>query len=65
MHGLNFRQNCKIECKVIVMSDETMVGASDNGRKINVWSDNKYSNALHTAVSVAFSAPSSVQRKNG
>ena len=41
-----------------------MLGASDNGRKINVWSTNKYSNELHTAVSVAFSVPSSVHSKN-
>ena len=40
-----------------------MLGASDNGEKINVWSTNKYSNELHTAVSVAFSVPSSVQSK--
>ena len=37
-----------------------MFGASNNGRKINVWSTNKYSNELHTAVSVAFSVPSSL-----
>ena len=35
-----------------------------NGRKINVWSANKHPNKLHTAVSVAFSVPSSVQSKN-
>ena len=35
-----------------------------NGRKINVWSNNKYSNELHNAVSVAFSVNSSVQSKN-
>ena len=29
-------------------------GASDNGKKINVWSTNKFSNKLNTAVSVAF-----------
>ena len=34
------------------------------GEKIYVWSTNKYSNELHTAVSVAFSVPSSVQSKN-
>ena len=38
-----------------------MLDASDNGRKINVWSTNKYSNELHTSVSVAFSVPSSMQ----
>ena len=38
-----------------------MLGGSDNGRKINAWSTNKYSNKLHTAASVAFSVPSSVQ----
>ena len=36
----------------------------DNGRKINAWSTNKYSNELHTAVSEAFSVPSSVQSKS-
>ena len=41
-----------------------MLGTSDNGRKVNVWSANKHSNELHTAVSVAFSVPSSVQSKN-
>ena len=41
-----------------------MIGASDNVRKINVWSTNKYPNELHIAVSVAFSIPSSVQSKN-
>ena len=40
-----------------------MLGASDNGRKINAWSKNKYSNELHTAVLIAFSVPSSVQSK--
>ena len=35
----------------------------DNGRKINAWSTNKFSNELHTAVSVAFCVPSSVQNK--
>ena len=35
-----------------------------NGRKINVWSVNKHSNEFDTAVSVAFSVPSSVQSKN-
>ena len=40
-----------------------MLGASDNVRKINVWSTNKYSNELHTAVSVEFNIPSSVQSK--
>ena len=35
-----------------------------NGRKINFWSTNKYSNGLHTTVSVAFSVHSSVQSKN-
>ena len=34
------------------------------GRKINVWSINKYSDELHTAISVAFSVPSSVQSRN-
>ena len=33
------------------------------GRKINVSSTNKYSNELHTAVSLAFSVPSSMQSK--
>ena len=41
-----------------------MLGASDNWRKTKVWSTNKYSNESHTAVSVAFSVPSSVQSKN-
>ena len=40
-----------------------MLGASDNARKIDVWSTNKYSNELHAAVSVAFSVPSSVRSK--
>ena len=35
-----------------------------NLRQINVWSINKYSNDLHTAVSVAFSETSSVESKN-
>ena len=38
-----------------------MLGASDNGRKINAWSTDKNSNEFHTAVSVTFSVPSSVQ----
>ena len=37
-----------------------MLCTSDNGRKINVWSTNKQSNELHTAISVEFSVPSSV-----
>ena len=41
-----------------------MLSASDNGRKINVWSTNKYSNELHIGVSVAFSVSSSVQSNN-
>ena len=36
-----------------------------NGRKTNVWSTNKFSNEIHTAVSVAFSVASSVQSKMG
>ena len=28
---------------------------------MNVWSANKFSNEMHTAISVAFSVPSSVQ----
>ena len=40
-----------------------MLGASDNWGKINVWSTNKFSKELHTAVSIAFSVPSSVQSK--
>ena len=39
---------------------ETIFGASDKGRKINVWSTYKFSKGLHTAVSIAFS----VQNKN-
>ena len=35
-----------------------------NGRKINVWSTNKFSKELQTAVSVVFSVPSSVQSKS-
>ena len=46
---------------------EMMLGASDNVRKnqrcTNNWNTNKYSNELHTAVSAAFSVPSSVQSK--
>ena len=34
------------------------------GEKSTFWSANKHSNELHTAVSVAFSEPSSVQSKN-
>ena len=34
-----------------------------NGRKTNVWSNNKFSNEMHTAVSVAFGISSSVQIK--
>ena len=34
-----------------------------NGRKINFRSTNKFSNQLNTAVSVAFSVPSSVESK--
>ena len=42
-----------------------MLGASAwRERKINVWTTNNYSNELHTAVSVAFSVPSSVQSEN-
>ena len=41
-----------------------MLGARDNGTKNNAWTTNKYWNELHTAVSVAFSVPSSVQSKN-
>ena len=41
-----------------------MLGASDNERKINIWSTSKYSNELNTAVSIAFSILSSVQSKN-
>ena len=41
-----------------------MLGASDNGREINVWTTNENSNALHTAVSVEFSEPSLVLSKN-
>ena len=40
-----------------------MLGANDNGRKINVQRTNKFSNEFHTAVSVAFSVPSSLQSK--
>ena len=40
-----------------------MLGASDYGRKTNVWCINKFSNEMHTAVSIAFSVPSSVQSK--
>ena len=43
---------------------EMMLGASNIERKINIWSANKYLNELHTAVSVAFSVPPSVQNKN-
>ena len=35
-----------------------MLGVNDNERKTNVWTINKYSNELHTAVSVAISSPS-------
>ena len=34
-----------------------------NGRKNKVWSTNKFSNELHTTVSVALSVPSSMQIK--
>ena len=37
----------------------------DSGRKINVWSINKFSNELHIKVSVAFSVPSLMLSKNG
>ena len=40
-----------------------MLGASDDGRKINVFSPNKFSKELHAEVSVAFSGPSSVEIK--
>ena len=40
-----------------------MLGAGDSGRKINVWSTNKFSKELHTAVSAPYSVPSSVQNK--
>ena len=36
----------------------------DYGRKINIWSANKHSNELHTAILVALSVSSSVQSKN-
>ena len=49
--------------KVNVKSSETKLGANDYVRKINVWSANKHSNELHTAVSVAFSIPFSVHIK--
>ena len=35
------------------------------GETYNVWSTNKFTNELHTAVSVVYSVPSSVQSKNG
>ena len=35
----------------------------DDGRKTNVWSTNKFSKEMHTAVLVTFSPPSSVQSK--
>ena len=40
-----------------------MLGASDNGRKINIWSTNKFLNELHTAVSVVFSILFTAQSK--
>ena len=46
-----------------VRQSKSILGASDNGRKTNVWSTNKLSNELHAAVSVAFSVSSSVQSK--
>ena len=42
-----------------------MLGASDNGRKINIWSTNKYPNDLNTAVSVKFSVQSELCTEEG
>ena len=47
--------------EILIHKSESILGANDNGRKINVWSTNIFSNELHTAVSVAFSVPSSMQ----
>ena len=49
---------------IVVWNLVLIIRYRDYGRKINVWSTNKYSNELHTAVSVIFSVPSSVQSKN-
>ena len=48
----------------IIYQSESILGACDNERKTNVWSTDKFSKDMHTAVSVAFSVPSSGQSKN-
>ena len=47
----------------VCIFDSTLNKSIYNGRKFNVWSTNKYSNELHTAVSVAFRVPSSGKSK--
>ena len=42
----------------------TFYQSLEDARKINVLRTNKFSNELHTEVSVAFNVPSSVQSKN-
>ena len=45
---------------VTIINQSCNIGACDNGRKINIWSTNKFSKELHTAVLVTFNTPSSV-----
>ena len=49
---IRFRQ--MVKCKTVLKF---------NGRKINLWNTNKFSKELHTAVSIVFNVPSSVQSK--
>ena len=49
--------------EILIHKSESILGANDNGRKINVWSTNIFSNELLTAVLVVFNIPSSVQSK--
>ena len=48
---------------ILILSRAMPHNLTNNGRKINVWRTNKFSKELHTAVSVVFSVPSSVQSK--
>ena len=47
----------------IIYQSESILGACDNERKTNVWSTDKFSKDMHTAVSVAFSVLPSLQSK--
>ena len=43
---------------IMILKVRTMLVASNIGKKINVWTTNKYSNELHIAAAVAFNVPS-------